>query len=131
MSNSAILHALQNLWFARIIPRFDEFFIDCYDLYPALSRPLFYMLDQCESHNIIKVKPWIQRIMHHAVQPTVWSLTALVPQFLFFHESLFWTANNYFSRFIQIIYGNFFCLEQNFNCPLEDVSYIGCNLYLR
>ncbi|VDM92910.1 unnamed protein product [Onchocerca ochengi] len=59
----------ENLWFTRIIPRFDEFFIDSYDLYAALSRPLFYMLEQCESHNINKLKLWINRIVHHAVQP--------------------------------------------------------------
>uniref|UniRef100_A0A1I7VN19 SCY1 protein kinase n=1 Tax=Loa loa TaxID=7209 RepID=A0A1I7VN19_LOALO len=61
----------ENLWFVRILPRFDEFFIDCYDLYVALSRPLFYMLNHCESHNIIRLKPWIHRIVHHAVQRTL------------------------------------------------------------
>ncbi|KAM3722266.1 SCY1-like protein [Dirofilaria immitis] len=61
----------ENLWFTRILPRFDEFFIDSYDLYAALSRPLFYMLDQCESHNINKLKVWIHRIMHHSVQRTL------------------------------------------------------------
>ncbi|VDO78833.1 unnamed protein product [Onchocerca flexuosa] len=65
----------ENLWFTRIIPRFDEFFIDSYDLYPALSRPLFYMLEQCESHNINKLKSWINRIVYHSIQPTVSLLT--------------------------------------------------------
>ncbi|KAK6105619.1 Protein kinase domain family protein [Brugia pahangi] len=61
----------ENLWFVRILPRFDEFFIDCYDLYAALSRPLFYMLDQCESHNIIKLKSWIHRIVYQAIRCTL------------------------------------------------------------
>ncbi|VDK83539.1 unnamed protein product [Litomosoides sigmodontis] len=61
----------ENLWFTRILPRFDEFFIDCYDLYAALSRPLFYMLAQCESDKIVRLKPWIHRIVHHAVQHTL------------------------------------------------------------
>ncbi|CAG9536002.1 unnamed protein product [Cercopithifilaria johnstoni] len=61
----------ENLWFSRILPRFDEFFIDCYDLYAALSRPLFYMLDQCENENINRLKPWIYRIVHHSVQCTL------------------------------------------------------------
>ncbi|KAL3997545.1 Protein kinase domain family protein [Acanthocheilonema viteae] len=61
----------ENLWFTRILPRFDEFFIDCYDLYAALSRPLFYMLDQCKNDNVNRLKVWIHRIVHHAVQCTV------------------------------------------------------------
>uniref|UniRef100_A0A0R3S649 Serine/threonine-protein kinase ATR n=1 Tax=Elaeophora elaphi TaxID=1147741 RepID=A0A0R3S649_9BILA len=61
----------ENLWFERILPRFDEFFIDSYDLYAALSRPLFYMLEHCENDNINRLKPWIHRIVHHAVQRTL------------------------------------------------------------
>lgn len=29
------------------------------------------MLDQCESHNINRLKPWVHRIVQHAVQNTV------------------------------------------------------------
>ncbi|VBB33788.1 unnamed protein product [Acanthocheilonema viteae] len=56
----------ENLWFTRILPRFDEFFIDCYDLYAALSRPLFYMLDQCKNDNVnrLKVNPSILENMN-------------------------------------------------------------------
>lgn len=62
---------LQPVWFIRILPRFDENFIDSYDFYAALSRPLFYMLDHCESHNIHKLKPWIRRIVEQSQQRTV------------------------------------------------------------
>ncbi|VDN07147.1 unnamed protein product [Thelazia callipaeda] len=68
------IETYDNLWFSRILLRFDEFLIDSYDLYAALSRPLFYMLDNCESHNIHRLKPWIRRIVDQAQQRSVRSI---------------------------------------------------------
>uniref|UniRef100_A0A915DEV7 Protein kinase domain-containing protein n=1 Tax=Ditylenchus dipsaci TaxID=166011 RepID=A0A915DEV7_9BILA len=51
------------LWFSRILQRFNEHFLDSNELYPALLRPLTYMLNHCESHNIHKLRPWFRRIL--------------------------------------------------------------------
>uniref|UniRef100_A0A915PWK2 Protein kinase domain-containing protein n=1 Tax=Setaria digitata TaxID=48799 RepID=A0A915PWK2_9BILA len=74
----------ENLWFARVLPRFDEFFIGSYDLYAALSRSLFHMLNHCESHNIDRLRPWIHRIVDHAIQRAVRLLILGQRQLLFF-----------------------------------------------
>ncbi|VDM23961.1 unnamed protein product [Toxocara canis] len=58
----------ENLWFTRVLQRFNEHLLDSHELYAALARPLFYMLDRCESHNIHKLRPWMRRIVSHAQQ---------------------------------------------------------------
>ncbi|VDK42112.1 unnamed protein product [Anisakis simplex] len=64
----------ENLWFTRILQRFNEHLLDSHELYSALSKPLFYMLDHCESHNIHKLRPWMRRIVDHAQQKTLMPL---------------------------------------------------------
>uniref|UniRef100_F1KT27 SCY1-like protein 2 n=1 Tax=Ascaris suum TaxID=6253 RepID=F1KT27_ASCSU len=65
----------ENLWFTRVLQRFNEHLLDSHELYAAIARPLFYMLDHCESHNIHKLRPWIRRIVDHAQQK---ALTPLI-----------------------------------------------------
>ncbi|KHN71737.1 SCY1-like protein 2 [Toxocara canis] len=65
----------ENLWFTRVLQRFNEHLLDSHELYAALARPLFYMLDRCESHNIHKLRPWMRRIVSHAQQK---ALTPLI-----------------------------------------------------
>uniref|UniRef100_A0A915C377 Protein kinase domain-containing protein n=1 Tax=Parascaris univalens TaxID=6257 RepID=A0A915C377_PARUN len=65
----------ENLWFTRVLQRFNEHLLDSHELYAAIARPLFYMLDHCESHNIHKLRPWMRRIVDHAQQK---ALTPLI-----------------------------------------------------
>ncbi|KAH7715611.1 Protein kinase [Aphelenchoides avenae] len=51
------------LWFRRVLQRFNEHLIDSTDLYPAILRPLMYILSNCESHNIHRLRPWFKRIL--------------------------------------------------------------------
>lgn len=73
---------LQNLWFTRVLQRFNEHLLDSHELYAAIARPLFYMLDHCESHNIHKLRPWIRRIVDHAQQKAVRLLQALLEVYM-------------------------------------------------
>ncbi|CAB3410907.1 unnamed protein product [Caenorhabditis bovis] len=63
---SALPSIPETVWFTRILPRFNEQLMELPELYFALSKPLFYMLDQCESHNIDKLKIWIRRLVEAA-----------------------------------------------------------------
>uniref|UniRef100_A0A7E4VCE4 Protein kinase domain-containing protein n=1 Tax=Panagrellus redivivus TaxID=6233 RepID=A0A7E4VCE4_PANRE len=54
------------LWFNRILPRFNEHFATNLDVYPSLLKPLLYMLNNCESHNIYKLRSWFRRITENA-----------------------------------------------------------------
>ncbi|CAI5439459.1 unnamed protein product [Caenorhabditis angaria] len=64
---SALPNISENVWFTRILPRFNEQLIESPEMYCALTKPLFYMLDNCESHNIHKLKEW-SRIIVDATQ---------------------------------------------------------------
>ena len=61
----------QNLWFTRILPRFNEQLSDSVELYTSLAKPLFFMLEHCESHNIHKLQDWMRRILDNIQQKTV------------------------------------------------------------
>ncbi|ETN77431.1 hypothetical protein NECAME_11059 [Necator americanus] len=58
----------ENIWFSRVLPRFNEQLFDSHELFPALAKPLFFMLDHCESHNIHKLRTWMRKILDHTTQ---------------------------------------------------------------
>ncbi|KAE9556277.1 hypothetical protein FO519_000460 [Halicephalobus sp. NKZ332] len=59
---SALPMIPEPLWFNRILQRFNENLTEYVELYPAILRPLMYMLTNCESHNIYKLRAWFRRI---------------------------------------------------------------------
>ncbi|PAV85648.1 hypothetical protein WR25_08255 isoform D [Diploscapter pachys] len=61
----------ENLWFTRILPRFNEQLSDSVELYTSLAKPLFFMLEHCESHNIHKLQDWMRRILDNIQQKTL------------------------------------------------------------
>ncbi|KAK5973758.1 hypothetical protein GCK32_021803, partial [Trichostrongylus colubriformis] len=67
----------ENIWFSRVLPRFNEQLFDSHELFPALSKPLFFMLDHCESHNIHKLRTWMRKILDHTSQKPVSQPTEL------------------------------------------------------
>ncbi|KAF7638928.1 Protein kinase domain-containing protein, partial [Meloidogyne graminicola] len=52
----------ETLWFRRVLRRFKEHLQGTTELLPALISPLCYMLKNCESHNIHKLKPLFRQI---------------------------------------------------------------------
>uniref|UniRef100_A0A914MY58 Protein kinase domain-containing protein n=1 Tax=Meloidogyne incognita TaxID=6306 RepID=A0A914MY58_MELIC len=62
-SLSAILPQIpESLWFRRVLRRFNEHLQGTTELMPALISPLCYMLKNCESHNIHRLRPWFRQI---------------------------------------------------------------------
>ncbi|CAJ0595984.1 unnamed protein product [Cylicocyclus nassatus] len=61
----------ENLWFSRVLPRFNEQLFDSHELFSALAKPLFFMLDHCESHNIHKLKVWMRKLLDHTTQKSL------------------------------------------------------------
>lgn len=59
------------MWFSRILQKFNEHLLDSIDLYPALFHLLMYMLKNCESHNIYKLKKWFRLLLDNAQEKTV------------------------------------------------------------
>ena len=59
---SALPMIPEPLWFNRILQRFNENLTEYVELYPSILRPLMYMLANCESHNIYKLRAWFRRI---------------------------------------------------------------------
>uniref|UniRef100_A0A914VPV1 Protein kinase domain-containing protein n=1 Tax=Plectus sambesii TaxID=2011161 RepID=A0A914VPV1_9BILA len=55
----------EHLWVSRVLPRLTEELQDVHELYSSVIKPLLYMLEHCESHNIDKFRPWISRIVKH------------------------------------------------------------------
>uniref|UniRef100_A0AC34QM99 Protein kinase domain-containing protein n=1 Tax=Panagrolaimus sp. JU765 TaxID=591449 RepID=A0AC34QM99_9BILA len=60
--NSALPMIPEPLWFNRVLQRFNENLTEYVELYHAILRPLTYMLANCESHNIPKLRAWFRRI---------------------------------------------------------------------
>uniref|UniRef100_A0A914R723 Protein kinase domain-containing protein n=1 Tax=Panagrolaimus davidi TaxID=227884 RepID=A0A914R723_9BILA len=59
---SALPMIPEQLWFNRILQRFNENLTEYVELYSAILRPLTYMLNNCESHNIYRLRSWFRRI---------------------------------------------------------------------
>ncbi|UMM13833.1 hypothetical protein L5515_001913 [Caenorhabditis briggsae] len=64
--NQAIPNIPESIWFNRVLPRFNEQLWEQPDLYYFITKPLFHILEHCESHNIHKMKPWIRKLMENA-----------------------------------------------------------------
>ncbi|RCN47646.1 hypothetical protein ANCCAN_06312 [Ancylostoma caninum] len=67
----------ENIWFSRVLPRFNEQLFDSHELFSALAKPLFFMLDHCESHNIHKLRTWMRKILDHTTQKPVRSVVVV------------------------------------------------------
>ncbi|MFH4984357.1 hypothetical protein AB6A40_011066 [Gnathostoma spinigerum] len=63
----------EDLWFTRILQRFNEHLVDSVELYGAIARPLFYILDKCETENVQLLRPWMRRITEPSEQKSVFS----------------------------------------------------------
>ncbi|KAF1770000.1 hypothetical protein GCK72_001817 [Caenorhabditis remanei] len=61
--NAAIPHISETVWFNRVLPRFNEQLLELPEMYYSITKPLFHILEHCESHNIHKMKPWIRKLM--------------------------------------------------------------------
>uniref|UniRef100_A0A8R1E3X0 Protein kinase domain-containing protein n=3 Tax=Caenorhabditis japonica TaxID=281687 RepID=A0A8R1E3X0_CAEJA len=61
--NAAIPHISETVWFNRVLPRFNEQLMELPEMYYPITKPLFHILEHCESHNIHKMKPWIRKLM--------------------------------------------------------------------
>ncbi|NP_001335518.1 Protein kinase domain-containing protein [Caenorhabditis elegans] len=64
--NVAIPHISESVWFNRVLPRFNEQLLELPEMYYPITKPLFHILEHCESHNIHKMKPWIRKLMEAA-----------------------------------------------------------------
>ncbi|CAJ0576069.1 unnamed protein product, partial [Mesorhabditis spiculigera] len=59
------------LWFSRVLPRLCDHVYDSHELFPAVVKPLFLMLEHCESHNIHKLRTWMRRLLEHTSQKSL------------------------------------------------------------
>ena len=73
--HSALPMIPEPLWFNRILQRFNENLPEYVELYSAILRPLMYMLNNCESHNIYKLRAWFRRITANCSNEEVRILT--------------------------------------------------------
>ncbi|KAL7076840.1 hypothetical protein ACQ4LE_004140 [Meloidogyne hapla] len=83
-SLSAILPQIpESLWFRRILRRFNEHLQGTTELMPALISPLCFILKNCESHNIHRLRPWFRQITAAAEEKSLsQSLLSHMPMIL-------------------------------------------------
>ncbi|CAI4230941.1 unnamed protein product [Auanema sp. JU1783] len=63
---AALPNIPENLWFSRALSRLNDQFYERPEFYPSVAKPLFYILEHCESHNFHKLRPWMRKIVDHA-----------------------------------------------------------------
>ncbi|KAF8368684.1 hypothetical protein PRIPAC_86513, partial [Pristionchus pacificus] len=70
---TALPNIPEPLWFSRILPRFNEQLFESNEIFTSVAKPLLFMLEHCESHNIHKLKAWIRNVLEHTHQKTLGS----------------------------------------------------------
>ncbi|GMT27099.1 hypothetical protein PFISCL1PPCAC_18396, partial [Pristionchus fissidentatus] len=68
---TALPNIPEPLWFSRILSRFNEQLLESPEIYASVAKPLLFMLEHCESHNIHKLKAWIRTVLEHVTQKTL------------------------------------------------------------
>lgn len=58
------------MWFSRVLLRLNEL-LDSPEQFGAVAKPLFFMLEHCESHNIPRLRVWIRRLVESVGQKPV------------------------------------------------------------
>ncbi|CAD6186095.1 unnamed protein product [Caenorhabditis auriculariae] len=69
--HAALPNVPEIVWFTRVLPRFNEQLFDSVELCSAIAKPLFFMLEHCESHNIHKLRTWMRKIMDQTSQKSL------------------------------------------------------------
>lgn len=98
--NVAIPHISESVWFNRVLPRFNEQLLELPEMYYPITKPLFHILEHCESHNIHKMKPWIRKLMEAAPHNKLVSFYLFFVQFnqkppvcFYFCPTVAWAAS--------------------------------------